>query len=216
MRRGYANVVRDRELEGSERSAELATALAQTCDPEFLEALVHAKALIDAVGGQVFIAGVRNKYEVKTVRDAAGNILGESKQLLDDHSLPGEYATDAYLFHYEHIATALRGARKQPDDARPAEPREEEWVERTEPVSIDIDEQPSTPLTDEELEMHFPVEEIADEGFDEEAEIKADIAAQAAEPEPVTVPDDSPPPNIVQKESAELRRKGKSGDAFGG
>lgn len=160
MRRGW-NVVRDRTEEGSERSLELATALAQTSDPDFLEQVVHAKALLDAVGGQVFIAAVRNKYAVITVRDRAGNVLGEQREVLEDRKQPGEYETDAYLFHFDHIATALRDAARQPDSEFPAEG----------PAEVEIDAAGVEPEEVDELEAEL---ELADEVLDP-------VAAETAE-----------------------------------
>lgn len=152
MRRGW-NVVRNRDAEGDERSLELAGALAAISDPDFLERVLHAKTMLDSVGGQIFIAAVRNKYAVKTLRTAAGHIVAEERDLLEDRKAPGEYETDAYLFHYDHIATALRDARKEADSEFPAEAREEEVVHLGE----------DAPLTDlEQFEADLVAAETAE------------------------------------------------------
>lgn len=124
MRRGRT-VVRRRDLEGSERSHGLAAALAEMSSPEFLEALVHGVAQLDSIGGQLFIAAVRNKYAKVTVTNDAGEVLGEQWDRLEDHKDPGDYETDGYVIHWDHIATAVRNARKEPDTEFPTEPQPE-------------------------------------------------------------------------------------------
>lgn len=161
MRRG-TSIVRDRELEGSERSAELATALAQICDPGLLEALVHAKAMLDYNGGQIFIAAVRNKYRITTQRSPEGNIVGETRTLLENRQEPGNYETDAYVFHFDHIATALRSAKKEPDTQFPVD-------------------SPASLTSEGEV---APLVAVQDQRNGEVAE------ALTPEPEPVTVPAD--------------------------
>ena len=101
---------RRQELEGHERSLQLATALAMKTDPDTMEKLLEVKNLLDSVGGQVYIAAFRNKY--KTVV--------ENGQLVDvpvddPKDEAGKYVTDGYVFHYEHIAK-LNRQRPEPDD----------------------------------------------------------------------------------------------------
>lgn len=101
------HTVRVREFEGSERSLQLATALAQVCDPDTLEKLLQIKTSLDTIGGQVYIAAYRTKYDAAT-----GEPLGDVKN-------PGVYETDGYLFQYEHIAKVNRQPREP--DAKPDE-----------------------------------------------------------------------------------------------
>lgn len=94
-------VDRDFEAEGSERSARLAAALAQTCDPEFLEALIHHKAALDEFGGEVYIAASpRPKFNRK----------GERIEVNE----PGNFETLGYIFHFGHRAR-YQGAIEEPD-----------------------------------------------------------------------------------------------------
>jgi hypothetical protein len=117
------------EAEGSDRSQELATALAMTCDPEYLEALVHLKSMLDRIGGQVYIAAYRKKYNPQT---------GEE---LDDPSKPGRYETEGYAFHYEHIAK-ITNAPREPDrkvDDLADVQGDEGWDEQEEEVTDGAD-----------------------------------------------------------------------------
>lgn len=120
MRRGTP-VLRDRELEGSERSYQLANTLAGIASPELLEQLIFAVSKLHDIGGQTFIAAVRSKYAKHTVRNPRGEILGEHLELLADPREPGQYETDAYVFHWDHIATAIRGAEREPDTDFPVD-----------------------------------------------------------------------------------------------
>lgn len=108
---------RIRELEGSDRSVELAQALAMTCDPETLEALLHAKMLLDSVGGQIFMAAQRPKF-----RETPQGLVP-----LEDHREPGKYVTVGYVLQYDHIATALRAPR-EPDSTPDDLPEDEELL----------------------------------------------------------------------------------------
>lgn len=105
--------------EGSERAVELAVALAQISDEEFLRTIIDIKAALDRIGGQVYIAAFRNKYDPAT---------GEQ---LEDPSAPGRYETDGYAIHYEHIAK-LTDSPREPDPRveKLAEVREEEGWEQ--------------------------------------------------------------------------------------
>lgn len=80
---------------------QLATALAQVSDPDFLEAVLHIKSMLDRLGGQMYLAGYREKFD------------GEGR-LLSDHKQPGNYETVGYLFHYDHIAKITQ-APNEPD-----------------------------------------------------------------------------------------------------
>jgi hypothetical protein len=176
MRRG-TNIVRDRELEGSSRSAELATALAQIACPELLEAIVHGVSLLHFTGGQIFIAGVRNKYRVTTLRNELGNVVAEERTLLEDRREPGNYETDGYVFHYDHIATALRGARKEPDSAFPADPNEGARVEEEEEAKV---AEAPTPASAEPEPVAEPDEEPADVVARETAELNENSPGESA------------------------------------
>lgn len=88
--------------EGSQRSNELAVALAQVADPEFIEAVIHLKSMLDRIGGQAYVVAFRNKYNPRT---------GE---VITDPEAPGRHETEGYVFHYEHIAR-LSGQDKEPD-----------------------------------------------------------------------------------------------------
>lgn len=100
MRRAFHSP-RIPEFEGSDRSNQLAAALAQVSDPEFLQAVLDLKAMLDRVGGQVYIAAYRQKY-------------GPDGQPVEDPKEPGRYETEGYAFHYEHIAK-LTNAPREPD-----------------------------------------------------------------------------------------------------
>lgn len=158
MRRGRT-VVRRRDLEGDERSLELCGAIAAQVSPELAEALLHGIAQLNSIGGQLFIASVRNKYQKITVRDQAGNIAGEQWVKLQDHKDPGDYETDAYVFHWDHIATAVRNSKKEPDTAFPAEPRQEVQVEEL----WDQQQEEVGELLDDAVS---PEDAFADEGAD--------------------------------------------------
>lgn len=117
------------EAEGVERSQELALALAQTADPEFIEAIIHLKSMLDRIGGQVYIAAYRNKYDPNT------------GAVLEDPRAPGRHETDGYAFHYEHIAK-LTNAPREPDQAveRLSEVRDDEgWT--AEPEALEVPEE---------------------------------------------------------------------------
>ena len=102
MKRQF-HVVRRPDLEGSPRSHALAAALAEKCDPEFLERILELKCLFDSIGGQVYTAAYRTKYDTRT-----------GEPVKDVKNEPGRYETDGYVFHYEHIAKINRQA-PEPD-----------------------------------------------------------------------------------------------------
>jgi hypothetical protein len=150
MRRDW-NTVRNRDLEGSERSYQLLQGLAAQCDPETAEMFVHIKSLLDSNGGQFFIAARREKYAKQVVRDEdTGSIIGEVKVKLDDHKVPGVYETDGYYFHFDHIATALREHPREPDTKTPGPPRDEVVLVEGEPEDEDIESEST-----EELEANL-------------------------------------------------------------
>lgn len=111
MERGW-NVIRDREGEGSPRSAELATALAQVADPELLERLLWAVTLLDSVGGELYIGAFRNKYDEQGNRIPKANL----------RETPGEYETDGYVLRWDSMAEMIRDAQREPNVKGPAEP----------------------------------------------------------------------------------------------
>jgi hypothetical protein len=101
--------------EGGQRSQQLAVALAQISDPEFLELCVHMKAALDAFGGQVTIQALRNKYSVTGER-------------LTDLTKDGNYATDGYGAHYDHWAGG--SSQKEPNtDAKDVEAEGQDKIE---------------------------------------------------------------------------------------
>lgn len=101
--------------EGGQRSQQLAVALAQISDPEFIEMVVHMKSALDAFGGQVTISALRNKYAVTGER-------------LSDLTKDGEYATDGYGCHYDHWAGG--SSKKEPNtDAKDVEAEGQDKLE---------------------------------------------------------------------------------------
>lgn len=119
------------DLEGSERSMELATALAQIADPDFLEKVIQAKALLDSVGGQFYIAAYRTKYDI---------VSGEP---VEDLKQPGRYETDGYLIDYGHIARINR--QDAEPDAKGALPNP---VEEVRQALEEIEAEESEPAED--------------------------------------------------------------------
>lgn len=93
---------------------QLATALAQVCDPETLERLLQIKTLLDSVGGQAYICAFRNKYRVALTPEG-----DEYLEPLDDVKQPGKYLTDGYAIQYEHIAKINRQAVEQDEREMP-------------------------------------------------------------------------------------------------
>lgn len=169
MRRGRT-VVRRRDLEGSERSLELGAVLGGMCSPELMEALVHGVAQLDSIGGQLFIAAHRPKYKKQLVENPqTGEILGEQWVELEDFKEPGDYETVAYAIHWDHIATAFRGARKEPDTPFPMDieretvrlPTEEELWDQQE---AEVDEM--TEVDEERVAVGVTGDAFADEGAD--------------------------------------------------
>lgn len=137
MRRG-TTVVRDRDQEGSERSQQLALTLAGIACPELMEQLVYAVSKAHSIGGQFFLAAGRSKYGKRTVRNNQGEILGETWELLEDPREAGDYETDYYVLHWDHIATAIRGAEREDDTQFPVDvARERKSQEVTLPVNGD-------------------------------------------------------------------------------
>lgn len=108
------HTARQPELDGSERSTQLALAIAQVADPATLEALLQTLTLLDRIGGQVYIAAYRRKYA--PVESEQGTYF----QAVDDVKQPGTYMTDGFVFHYEHIAKLPRQSPEP--DADLAEP----------------------------------------------------------------------------------------------
>lgn len=120
MNRQFA-LYRDREYEGSDRSLQLATALAQVADPEFLEKLLHVKSSLDAFGGEAFISAQRVPIDPATGKKV-------------DHNTPGrEYVTMAYAISYRHRATKIKNQVAQPDDPGEVEALEVGTENGTEP-----------------------------------------------------------------------------------
>lgn len=98
------SIIREFEAEGSDRSLQLAHALAQISDPEFLERIVHLKSSLDAWGGECYISAQR-----KPIDPATGRIC--------DHNTPGrEYGTLGYVIHYGHRQRAIIDQPEEPDE----------------------------------------------------------------------------------------------------
>jgi hypothetical protein len=106
------------DADGSDRSVQLAHALAQVLDPPTLEALLQSFTLLDRIGGQVYIASVRTKY--KTVVDADAQTV--ERVPVEDVREPGSYETDGFVFHYEHIAKLPRAEDEGDDRQRDSFP----------------------------------------------------------------------------------------------
>jgi hypothetical protein len=121
-----ASLLRDFQSEGSERSMQLATALAQIADPDFLERVIHLKSSLDAWGGEAYIAAERRPLDPATGR-------------ICDHNTPGrEYATLGYITHYGHrVKGAIRGAVEEPDEPLGVQPGEGMPSQEPEPVQVE-------------------------------------------------------------------------------
>lgn len=91
------------EFDGDEDSRLKAGALSAISDAEFVESMVHVKAALDRLGGQVEIAALREKVNAK----------GEP---VDDKDT-GDYVTRGYVFHYEAHTDLLRRP-EEPDTKR--------------------------------------------------------------------------------------------------
>lgn len=115
-------VDRDFQNEGSPRSQELAAALAVQSDPEFLEAVLHAKGALDEFGGQVFVAATRQKVSV----DEEGVIRADES---------GAFATLGYIVHYSSKASIRRLQTEEETSAvaAPDEPDAEQEFTGEEP-----------------------------------------------------------------------------------
>jgi hypothetical protein len=137
-----ASLLRDFQSEGSDRSMQLATALAQIADPDFLERVIHLKSSLDAWGGEAYIAAER-----RPVDPATGRIC--------DHNTPGrEYATLGYITHYGHrVKRAIHGAVEEPDEQLGVEPRESVPIPVQEP-----EEEPADLTEGPELAEPVPAE----------------------------------------------------------
>ena len=78
-------VQRDPDSYATEEAHSLALALAATCDPEFLESLLHAKSALDRFGGELFIGTDRRKFN-SSGEEITGGI--------------GDFETIGYAFHW--------------------------------------------------------------------------------------------------------------------
>lgn len=105
MRREWQN---HRGVPADEKAHEMAIALANTADGDFIESIVQAKAALDRFGGSVTIAAYREKL------DANGERVPESAV--------GTHETLGYLFQYDHY-NKTPGAPAEPnaDFAEPLE-----------------------------------------------------------------------------------------------
>jgi hypothetical protein len=115
-------VTRDPAEEGEIRSQQLGAALAQQCDPEFLEAVLHMKSALDEFGGQAYIAASRDRF-------------GDDGR--PDES--GRFYTWGYIVHYGSKVTIrrLQTDEEVPEEGPPPEADEEapvDGAETLEPV----------------------------------------------------------------------------------
>lgn len=85
--------------EGSDAAQYKAQVLAGISDVEFLDAMIRVKAALDAFGGKVFIGADRIRF------DRDGKVVS--------HNEPGQYATTAYVFHFDH--EPMKGVPEEPD-----------------------------------------------------------------------------------------------------
>ena len=159
-----------------------------------LEKILWAVNLLDSVGGQVYIGAFRNKY------DETGNRIPKA----DLSATPGEYETDGYVVNWNSHAEVIRDAIREPNVKLPAEaPAElaapgEEGGPALDPIDLAEeaeDAEGGPPLTEDELEQHFPEDAADDQGADETQE--ADEAEEA----------DAAPANVVELEAIELERE---------
>lgn len=101
MKRSW-HTARQPELDGSDRSTQIALAIAQVADPGVLEALLQTLTLLDRIGGQVYIAADRQKYAPQETDQ------GVMYLPVTNVKEPGTYMTDGFVFQYEHIAKLPR------------------------------------------------------------------------------------------------------------
>jgi hypothetical protein len=96
-------IERDFGGEGSERSQQLAVALAQIADPELLEALVHHVAAVHEYGGEFYVGAARDRFQI------------ESDQLVRVEQ-GGTFLTYGHVVAYNKKAR-IKGQTIEPDQA---------------------------------------------------------------------------------------------------
>jgi hypothetical protein len=94
-----------------------AQSLAGFSDAEFIEAIVHVKAMLDRIGGQVQIAALREK-------------LDKDGQRVEKDDPSGVYQTLGYVFRYEPHSR-LRQAPEEPDARKDEPPEEPDFADLT-------------------------------------------------------------------------------------
>jgi hypothetical protein len=104
-------IERDFAAEGSERSQQLALALAQIADPELLEALVHSVGALHEFGGEVYIGAARNRFQ------ADGERLVRVEQ-------GGSFLTYGHVIAYNTRAR-IKGQPVEPDQGYEQHPAPE-------------------------------------------------------------------------------------------
>ena len=117
MRRQFS-FEREPAGEGTQESQVEASALAATCQPEFLRAVLTIKTFLDEFGGEAYIAAYREKY------DLDGNKVRAEEA--------GDWVTLGYMIHVESVAkntAKITGAQKEKDarltQERPLTPPED-------------------------------------------------------------------------------------------
>lgn len=80
---------------GDEEAHRLASALAEIADAEFIESIIHAKSMLDRIGGTIRIGAYRDRFS------AQGEKVGPDE--------PGTFQTLGYLYHYEHYNKLTNG-----------------------------------------------------------------------------------------------------------
>lgn len=123
-------IERDFAGEGSERSQQLAHALAQIADPELLEALVHHVAALHEFGGEVYIGGVRDRF-----RAEGGSLLKVTEG--------GSFLTYGHVVAYNK-KSRVKGQQAEPDESYEAQAAPEiadppEHSEEREPNGVPIE-----------------------------------------------------------------------------
>jgi hypothetical protein len=103
---------RDFEGEGTDDARQIALALAELCDRNFLELLLRHKVALDEFGGEIYLAAVRDKFD-KNGRPAAHN------------DPEGSFLTYAYIVNYGSKAQ-LKVEAPNEEAAQPTPPAEDE------------------------------------------------------------------------------------------
>lgn len=123
---------------GDEVAVSRATALANLADAPTIESLIEALAMLDRIGGQLYVQARREKY------DAAGQRIPEEFR----KDTPGQYETVGYVFRYETRDAELEVAQPPDEVALPElpeiEPAQIEDLEEERAAAEDRAEEPVT------------------------------------------------------------------------